>query len=231
MLSSHRLCGTWERCVNAYLVPSAFCRDYAVSAGIPAAKVHVHRNWLAQDPGPRTRSGDYALFIGRLSPEKGVLEMIDAWAQLPDVPLLVAGDGPLFGKTQLAVDRANGNVKLLGQLNAEKTVAHIKGARLLIFPSRWHEPFGMALLEAAACGVPAIASRVGGVPELVRDHQTGLLFDPDNLAELPERVRWAWSHSTEMEQMGAAARRHYLKQFTAEKSYDALMSIVRGLLH
>ena len=231
MLSAHDFSGTWERCVDAYLVPSKFCRDYAVSAGLPAEKVHVNTNCLLRDPGARTERGDYALFVGRLSPEKGVLEMLDAWAQLPDVPLLVAGSGPLFSKAQLAADRANGKIKLLGQLSAEQTVARIKGARFLVFPSLWYEPFGMALLEAAACGVPAIASRIGAIPELVTKGRTGLLFDPDNFDGLVERVRWAWSHPAGMEEMGRAARQQYLEKFTAEKSYEALMTVFRGLLN
>ena len=88
----------------------------------------------------------------------------------------------------------------------------------------------MGLLEAAACGVPAIASRIGAIPELVADHRTGLLFDPDNFSELVERVRWAWTHSAEMDEMGSAARQLYLLNFTAEKNYDVLMNIYRNLL-
>lgn len=230
MLGTHRLRGTWKRSVDAYVVPSAFCRDYFVAAGLPQRKVHLKPNFLAHDPGRRTDQGDYALFVGRLSPEKGVLEMIEAWNQLPEVRLLVAGDGPLYYEARGAARHTKGHVKLLGQLNAEQTLACIRGARFLVFPSRWYEPFGMGLLEAAACGVPAIASRIGAIPELVADHRTGLLFDPDNFSELVERVRWAWTHPAEMEEMGAAARQFYLLNFTAEKNYEALMSIYHKLL-
>jgi len=230
MLQSHRVLDSWNRCIDAFFVPSEFCRDYFVGAGLPARKMHVQPNSLEYDPGCRTRRGDYALFVGRLSPEKGVLEMMRAWQQLPEVPLLVAGGGPLRAQLAQAAARTTGSVKLLGQLDAEQTLARMKGARFLVFPSRWYEPFGMALLEAAACGVPAIASRIGAVPELVADGQTGLLFDPDNFEELIARVRWAWSHPAAMDQMGNAARQLYLEKFTAEISYQALMSVCRALL-
>jgi len=230
MLGTHRLRGTWTRAVDAFLAPSAFCRDYFVAAGLPPAKVHLKPNFLARDPGQRTHRGDYALFVGRLSPEKGVLEMIEAWRQLPEMKLLIAGDGPLYYEARGAAERTNGLVHLLGQLTPDQTLAHIKAARFLVFPSRWNEPFGMGLLEAAACGVPAIASRIGAIPELVADHRTGLLFDPDNFSELVERVRWAWTHSAEMDEMGSAARQLYLLNFTAEKNYDVLMNIYRNLL-
>jgi glycosyltransferase involved in cell wall biosynthesis len=88
----------------------------------------------------------------------------------------------------------------------------------------------MGLLEAAACGVPAIASRIGAIPELVADRRSGLLFDPDNFSELVERVRWASTHPAEMDEMGSAARQLYLLNFTAERNYEALAGIYRKLL-
>ena len=230
MLGVHRLRGTWTGDVDGYLAPSRFCRDYFVAAGLPAAKVHLKPNFLARDPGQRSQPGDYALFVGRLSAEKGVLEMVEAWSQLPRLSLRVVGDGPLSGAVRRLAERSKRNVTPLGALDVEQTLAQIKHARFLIFPSRWDEPFGMVLLEAAACGVPAIATRVGAVPELVADHQTGLLFDPDDFGELVERVQWAAAHPAEMEEMGRAARQLYCRKFTAEKNYQMLMSVYSAVL-
>jgi glycosyltransferase involved in cell wall biosynthesis len=230
MLHAHRLRGTWKRSVDAYVTPSRFSRGFFVSAGLPEEKVHVKPNFLIQDPGQRTKPGDYALFVGRLSAEKGVLEMISAWSRLKPVKLLIIGDGPLYDEARDAARRAPGHIKLLGQLDAPHTLAYMKAARFLVFPSRWYEPFGMVLLEAAACGVPAIASCIGAIPELVADRRTGLLFDPDNFDELVEQVWWAWTHPVDMERMGAAARQLYLDNFTAEKNYEALIAIYRKLL-
>lgn len=231
MLGSHRLAGTWDRCVDAFLVPSRFCRDYFVASGLPPHKLHVKPNFLAGDPGQRTAHSDYALFVGRLSPEKGVMEMADAWQRIPAAPLLIAGDGPLRGRLERSAVCMSGRVQLLGHLAADETVAAIKAARFLVFPSRWYEPFGMALLESAACGVPVIASRIGAIPELVVHHKTGLLFDPDNVDELVEQIRWAWSHPGEMEQMGDAARQLWLESFTADKSYEVLMRVCQAVLN
>ena len=128
-----------------------------------------------------TGLGEYALFVGRLAPEKGVLEMLQAWQRLSHIPLVVVGDGPLRDQVSQTVRQSgSAHVRLLGQLSADDTRAQMKNARFLVFPSRWYEPFGMTLLEAAACGVPAVAARIGGVPELVVEGQTGLLFDPQN---------------------------------------------------
>lgn len=230
MLATHRVLGTWEDSVDAYLTPSKFCRDYFVRAGFPAEKVRRKCNFLASDPGRRTGQGEYALFLGRLSAEKGLLEMMQAWRHLPEVPLHIAGDGPLYREARDLAAGSKLRIKLLGQLNHEQTLAQIKQARFIIFPSQWYEPFGMGLLEAAACGVPAVASRCGAIPELVLDGQTGLLFDRDNLEELADRVRWAWSHPQAMEEMGQAARQMYLEKFTAQANYEALIAIYRQLL-
>ena len=230
MLAAHSRFGSWQRSVDAYLAPSAFCRDYFAATGLPGDKLHVKSNFLPRDPSQRTARGDYALFVGRLSSEKGVLEMFEAWNELPRIRLLVAGDGPLFNEAKLAASRNRGRIQLLGALTPKQTLDCIKGARFLIFPSRWFEPFGMGLLEAAACGVPAIASRIGAIPELVRHGCTGLLFDPDDFSEMVEQVRWAWSHPAELDEMGAAARQLYLEKFTAEKNYEALTGIYQKVI-
>ena len=129
--------------------------------------------------------------------------MLRAWRRLPHIPLSVAGDGPMYPNAKLICShRDRAHINLLGHLNTQVTRDQIKGARFLVFPSRWYEPFGMALLEAAACGVPAIAARIGGVPELVIDGKTGLLFDPESPDELADKADWAWTHPHDMAAMG-----------------------------
>ncbi len=231
MLGTHRLLGTWERTVDAYVALNRFARDYFVAAGLPSARLHVKPNFLLDDPAPRYGRGDYALFVGRLAPEKGVMEVLEAWRRLPHIPLVVVGDGPLRDEVSEKVDRARGtHIKLLGHLSVDNTRAQMKGARFLVFPSRWYEPFPMTLLEAAACGLPAVAARIGGVPELVVEGQTGLLFDPQNFEALAEKVNWAWAHPSEMAAMGSAARELYQQKYTADKNYELLMNIYQSAL-
>jgi len=143
----------------------------------------------------------------------------------------VVGDGPLQDQVLQKVRQSgSAHIKLLGHLSADDTLAQMKGARFLVFPSRWYEPFGMTLLEAAACGVPSLAAHIGGVPELMIEGQTGLLFDPQNFEELAVKANWAWSHPAEMGAMGSAARHLYQEKYTAEKNYEALLDIYRSVL-
>jgi len=231
MLGVHRRLGTWSGSVDAYVALSQFSRDYFVAAGLPPEKVYVKPNFLTADPAPRSGLGDYALFVGRLSPEKGVLEMLHAWKHLSHIPLVVVGDGPLRDSvSRLVRESGRTHVEMLGQLGADDTRAQMKNARFLVFPSRWYEPFGMTLLEAAACGVPSVAARIGGVPELVAEGQTGLLFDPQNFKELAVKADWAWTHSAEMADMGSAARHLYRQKYTEDRNYELLMNIYQAAL-
>jgi glycosyltransferase involved in cell wall biosynthesis len=230
MLNAHKAIGTWNRSVAAYLAPSQFCREVFVRSGMAPQRVICKSNFLKDDPGRRIKAGEYALFVGRLSPEKGVMQMLEAWRSLPNVPLIIVGGGPLYREAWDFINRTNLPIKLLGHLDAAATISWIKSSRFLLFPSRWDEPFGMGLLEAAACGVPAIASSIGAIPELVFPEKTGLLFDPDNFGELPDRVRWAWSHPGDMEQLGGNARRLYLESLSPRKNYQQLMNVYRSLV-
>jgi len=228
MLGTHRMLGTWTKSVDAYVALSQFSRDRFVAAGLPAQKVHVKPNFLSNAPMPHAGSGDYALFAGRLAPEKGVLEMLDAWQALPHIPLVVVGDGPL--REEVAQRGSGRNVRVLGQLSASDVQSWMQKARFLVFPSRWYEPFGMTLLEAAACGVPAIVARIGAVPELVVDGETGLLFGPQNFEELAAKADWAWTHPAEIRTMGSAARQLYRQKYTAEENYELLINIYQAAL-
>ena len=226
MLEFHRLRRTWTSSVNAYIALTQFSRNVFVNLGLPDKKIHVKPNFLSHDPGQRSSPGNYALFVGRLSPEKGALEMLRTWLHLPHIPLVVVGDGPLYDDASEMVRRSgHTHIRLLGRMSAEDTQAQIKGARFLVFPSSWYEPFGMVLLEAAAAGVPVIAARIAGVPELVVEDKTGLLFDLQEADDLASQVNWAWAHPAEMEVMGSAARQLYLENFTAEKNYESLMNV------
>lgn len=231
MNNAHRLTGTWQQKVDAYITPSRFCRDLFVRAGLPPEKIFHRANLLESDPPRRNEPGRYALFVGRLSEEKGVLPMLRTWRELRHVPLHIVGDGPLRPDTTTLISSLGLNANVFGQLSPDETLAQIRNARFLVFPSQWDEPFGMVLLEAAACGVPAIASRVGAVPEIVEHLRTGLLFDPENFEELVDGVRWAWSHPAQIAEMGDQAHQRYREQFSAEQSYEALINVYRLVAH
>jgi len=148
------------------------------------------------------------------------------------VPLRIAGDGPMRAALEAQKENAGlGNVLFEGQLPREKLRSVVKRAAFLVFPSEWYEPFGLAIAEAFACGVPVIVSRLDSLLETVEEGKTGLCFTPREAIELAAKVDWAWTHSNEMEEMGQAARTRYETKYSAERNYVELMHIYDEACH
>jgi glycosyltransferase involved in cell wall biosynthesis len=106
----------------------------------------------------------------------------------------------------------------------------MKGAKFLIFPSEWYETFGTTIVEAFACGVPVVCSKLGAMQELVEDGRTGLHFTPSDPADLAAKVNWAYGHPAEMDEMGRAARLEYEAKYAPKQNYDLLMTAYRFAL-
>lgn len=217
--------------VDAYIVLSEFCRKRWIDAGLPAAELQVKPNFVAAVDDAQNLRERHGLFVGRLSPEKGIAELLNCWVRLPHVPLVVVGDGPLMSECRKIVkENQASHIHLLGQLGPADVSVQMRRAAFLVFPSLWDEPCPVTLIEAAACGLPAVASRLGGIPEIVLDGRTGLLFDPFNRSELVLRIEWARHHARELEHMGNFARAHFQETFSPDKNYAMLSSIYHSVL-
>jgi len=227
MLTVHRMARTWVDGVTTFVALSEFSRRKFIEGGFPDAKIKVKPNFVAPDPGARNEAGDDAVFVGRLSPEKGIKTLLRAWAQLHvPVNLRIYGDGPLRGELeQLAYDLKLSRVNFLGHVDHADTQAAIKNARFLVLPSECYENFPLTIIEALSCGTPVICSRLGAMQEIVADGCTGLHFTPGSPEDLADKVAWAWEHPRQVKDMGKAARQDYEQKYTAESNYDSLMSI------
>ena len=225
MLTTHRALGTWARGVDVYIALTEFARRKFMEGGLPAEKIVVKPNFVHPDPGPGEGKGGYALFVGRLSPEKGIRTLLRAWEQLDGkVPLKVVGDGPLAEEVRRAAARLPG-VEWLGRKGQEEVYALMGDAAFLVFPSEWYETFGRVAIEAFAKGTPVLAADIGAVAEVTDHGRTGLLFRPGDPEDLAEKVEWAWTHPNDLREMGREARREYEQKYTAEKNYEILMDI------
>jgi glycosyltransferase involved in cell wall biosynthesis len=227
MLSFHDWYGTWANLVDRYIALSEFSRAKFIEAGIPTEKVVVKPNFVLPDPGVGRGLREYALFLGRLSEEKGLRTLFQSWAKVkPSYALRVIGDGPLTDGIQSEISRSgSSNVRLDGRLSRVESLRVLQAARVLILPSMCYENFPMTIAEAYACGTPVIASRLGAMQEIVHDGRTGLHFtagDPDDLAR---KVEWAWSHPVEMREMGRNARAEYESKYTADTNYTMLLGV------
>jgi glycosyltransferase involved in cell wall biosynthesis len=222
----HRRLGFWTHSVDAFFTLTHFARQKFVEAGLPAARIHVKHNSVSPDSGAGPGDGGYVAFVGRLSQEKGVQTLLEAWrldSTLP--PLRIAGDGPLGGEVWRAASQ-DSRVQWLGRLPNADVSSLIGAATALVMPSLWYETFGRTIAEAFAVGTPVIASRLGAMAELVAHGQTGWLFQPGDPADLAAAIR---SHlaapGIDPAGMRSLARQCYERRFTPEQNYARLIDI------
>jgi glycosyltransferase involved in cell wall biosynthesis len=225
MLMLHRGLGTFEHKVTRYIALNEFCRAKFIQAGLPAQRIAVKPNFadMARPPEGQARQG--FLFVGRLSAEKGIETLGLAWQDCPGMQLRVIGSG-----TEVVWLDALPGIQLLGPKTAAQVQAAMRSAVALLLPSICYENFPRTLVEAFACGLPVIASRIGALAELVQDGQTGLLFEPGDAQDLGRTLRWAQAHPAEMAAMGARARARYEAHYTPDINYRQLLAIYHSAI-
>ena len=224
MTAFHTVKGTWLNAVDLYISLTEFTKSKFVEAGFPPEKIVVKSNFVYPDPGQGDGSGGYALFVGRLSPEKGLETLIAAWKLLQrDWKLKIVGEGPLEPQVQ-AFCAENPNVEWVGKKSRDEIGRLMGDARVLIFPSEWYETFGRVAIESFAAGTPVIASRIGAIAEVGEEMQTGLLFEPGNAVDLADKLNWVLDHPAEVEAMRETARRTYEVKYTMHENCKLLIA-------
>lgn len=225
---AHRLRGTYQRDIDAYIALTDFARETVVRAGIvPGERVHVVANALANDPGPGP-GGEGALFVGRLDPAKGLRTMLNAWEALgKTIPLTIIGDGPLAGEVAEAAERIPG-VKWLGRCPRDEVLAAMKQARCLVFPSEWYEGLPMTIIEAFAVGLPVIGSQIGSITELIEPGVTGERFNPGDQQSLIDAVQRFLAQDNRA--MRIACRNTFLESYTGEQHVTNLRNVYLSAL-
>lgn len=223
-VTAQAMFGTWDKRVAKYIALTEFGRKRFIDGGLPRAKLAVKPNLVAPDPGGRNRPGQYALYAGRLSEEKGIHTLLAAWRLVSDIPLKIVGDGPLMREVRDATGQSDA-IELLGWISRQELIRVLKASCFLVFPSVWYEGLPLTIIEAFACGVPVVASRLGAMAEIVQDQVTGLHARPRDSRDLAAKVQWAWDNPYLMQEMGEQARLEYLAKYAAERNYQTLLDI------
>jgi len=230
MVARHRRCGTWATRPDRFIALTEFAKRKFIEGGLPGAHIRVKANFLPDDPavvGGQAAGRSGALFVGRLSPEKGIGTLLDAWQDM-DVPLRVIGEGPLLEEARR---RKGPAVTVSGAMGKEDVAAAMARAAFLVLPSQWYEGFPMVLVEAFRAGLPVIASKLGAMAEIVEDGKTGLHFTPGDASDLAAKVRFAVANPDAMRAMGVNARKIYVENYTAGVNYARLMEIYDEAQH
>jgi glycosyltransferase involved in cell wall biosynthesis len=226
----HAALGTWSNRIGRYIALTKFAAAKLGNDRIPREKIRVKPNFVP-DRGCGQGQGGFALYVGRLSSEKG-LETILAADRLGYLPLSVhiAGDGPLRSEIERACIRPGSRLVYLGRLERAQVVEQMKQATVLLVPSLWYEGFPMVMVEALSFGLPIIASRIGGLPEIVQDGDSGLLFEPGDPSSLLEALRIFGANINRIDGMRQASRAKFNDHYTEEKNYQMLIEIYRELI-
>lgn len=229
-VSFHSLLGTWNQVVDVFIAYSQFAMDKFIEGGLPAEKLAFKTNFLHPAPEPGEGQGGYALFVGRLSVEKGLGVLLDAWRQLGGkIPLKIIGDGPMAALVTKAVKEMP-EIEWLGRIPLEQVYEVVGNAAFLVFPSEWYETFGRVAIEAFAKGTPVVASKIGAITELVDHERTGLHFYPSDSSDLAEKIDWLLANPHELNRMRQEARVEFEAKYTADDNYKRLMEIYHSAL-
>jgi glycosyltransferase involved in cell wall biosynthesis len=227
-LGVHHTLGTWVNNIDQFIAMTQFAREKFIRAGLPPEKMSVKPNFIYADL-PRTRNGgaDYAIYAGRLAPEKGVGILLQAWAAAqPRIPLLIVGEGPSISDLESEAERLGlTQVTFTGRLPWQQTLEAMRAARFVLLPSVSYEGFPMTIVEAFACSKAVICTRLGSMPEIVQEGHTGLTFEPGDVPGFAEQISWAVEHTEKICEMGKAARLEYEGRYSPEHNYALLMEI------
>jgi glycosyltransferase involved in cell wall biosynthesis len=184
-----RVVGVFRQVAHWVAISHAQKRIYA-RIGIPEEKISVLYHFYEGPPKMGQGHGKDLLFLGRISPEKGVRLLVDAWLEekIEDRYLWIVGDGPIRSELEQRA-RKCANIKFTGFLTGRELESVWREAALSIVPSVWEETFGRVLIESWAHGVPVLAARIGALPELIESTGAGWLFDPSSLSSLKQKLR------------------------------------------
>ncbi len=221
MIQSQRKEDAWNQKVDQFVALTEFARGKFLQGGLRADKVSLRRNY-SEDLGLGSQSGGYAIYLGRISAEKGLLNLINSWkAEYPQ--LKIVGDGdlslPLAGKK---------NIELINRLPRNEAIQLLKEARFSILPTECYEGgTPSALIESLSVGTPILASRIGGIPEVIQDGEDGLLFSPGKVDSLQSAVDKFLAKPDQEKEFSRRARGVFSKHFTLDRAYEDLLAIYR----
>lgn len=229
----HKKIGTWKK-VDKYILLTDFSRTLFArsSFGVAPEKFVTKpnfRNIPAPQPAPPVK-GQHFLFVGRLSAEKGIRVLLEAFSHTP-YELHIAGDGPLKEEVMVAAEK-NSNIKMLGSLDKSGVENAMQECTALIFPSIWYEGMPMTILEALSLGTPVIASNLGAMASIIRDDANGMHFKAGDANELTKKLNsWQNMEESERDHYRRNAFASYQSNYTPEKNKAQLLNIYKTILY
>ncbi len=221
----------WLKSVDKFICISEASRQVFIEAGFPVDKLCTKGQVIMHSLEPRESQGDYVIYVGRLSAEKGVRTLIDAWTRNSDLPpIVLVGDGPMETEVQRWSDR-DARVRFVGRQSIEETLQLVRQSSLLVFPSIWQETFGRVALEAFSLGVPVVSSNLGAMKEMNQNHFSGLTFEPGNWVDLSEKILQLHRDVYLNKTCGLNALSIYNERYSPYSNYTQTLAIYREAIN
>jgi glycosyltransferase involved in cell wall biosynthesis len=225
-LGSNRLAGMVDK-VAGFICLTEFFKIKMREAGVPDSKLFVRPNFVYAPPLPGVgQAGKYAMFMGRLSPEKGCWTLVHAFERLPQILLKIVGTGPLEQELKDYVSKKGiGNIEFLGFKSGDEKWQLLRNSLCLVVPSEWYENFPVTVLEAFMAAKPVVAARMGGLPYIVEEGQSGLLFESGKVEDLAQKIQRLAEDPAGAVRMGIRGRSLSETKYGPEQGYSNLMNI------
>lgn len=225
----HMILRLW-RLVDVFIAPSVFLRQKMLDSGVVSPERIVHAFYFVEPAHyvPADNPGSYVLLFCYLVPQKGIMTLLRALTRFPNLPVRVAGEGPAETEMRTFIqEQGLSQVEMVGFVRGEALHDLIRGGMLTIVPSEWYENSPMTVYESYAVGRPVLASRIGGIPELVEEGETGLLFQPGDVDDLADKLQQMISQRDRLFEWGKRGRQKLERELGPERYYQQLMAVYR----
>lgn len=219
--------------IDYIITPSECYREKLIEEGIDKNKILAHHNFIDMEKYEiETQEGDYALYFGRLSKEKGVLNLVQAFEKTKKGKLYIAGEGEEKQNIENRIKEKHleGRIKLLGFLDPEEMKEAIRKCKFVIVPSVWYENCPYSILETLAIGKPVIGANIGGIPELVKNEENGLTYSYNNIEELSDKIDQLFSQPELVKIFSKNAKENAKKLYSKQIYYDTIILVYDKLL-
>lgn len=218
--------------IDYIITPSEFYRNKLIEDGINQDKILAVHNFIDVDEYnvPKIDEG-YALYVGRLSKEKGIFNLIKAFSLIEEGELRIVGEGPEKEKiiNFISEQHLENKVKLLGYLDKDKVKEQIRKCRFVVVPSIWYENCPYSIMETLAIGKPVIGANIGGIPELVQNGYSGITYNFDNIEELESCIKKLLDNVELASKLGNNAQEQARKLYSKDIYYNKLLNIYSDL--
>ena len=219
--------------IDFIVTPSEFLKKQLIKGNLKYKRIEtIHNFVINSEEENNCNDSGYAFFFGRLSIEKGILNVLKAIKQLNNGKLIIAGDGPEKEKIEKFITENNleDRVKMVGYLKQEQVKEYIKKSRFVVLPSIWYENCPYSILETMEIGKPIIGSKIGGIPELIEDKENGFVYEYNNTDELAEKMKILFDDSEKAHQQGEMSRKLYEEKYSEKIYYNKILKIYTDLI-